>query len=124
MHPTYKCECLSASYTGRHCEYVASGIVVRQYVSKSFAYVAIIALSMVMGFFIIMDILKYGFGIDPVSKEQENLRRIRALQKSQSRFHRPAMNQVSPSSSNYTMKRTVTQNYWHLVAFCLEKDPI
>jgi hypothetical protein len=33
----------------------------------------------VAGFVIIMDILKYGFGIDPVQKERELIRRKHAL---------------------------------------------
>jgi len=34
---------------------------------------------MVFGFVIIMDILKYGFGIDPVRGERDRIRRGRSL---------------------------------------------
>ncbi len=83
--PSYKCDCLSSSYSGDHCEHVANSIIIRQYISKSFAYVAIIALSIVGGFFVIMDILKYGFGIDPVETERELIRRERALRERRNR---------------------------------------
>ena len=60
----YTCECLGESYSGRHCEVVASAIGVHQAVSRSFASVAIAMLTAVALFIIIMDVLKYGFGID------------------------------------------------------------
>jgi hypothetical protein len=75
----YKCECLSAEYSGRHCENLPTSILLRQYVSKTFGYVGIIALSVVVSFVVIMDILKYGFGIDPVQEERDLTRRRRAL---------------------------------------------
>ena len=71
----YKCECLGDSFSGEHCEKTATHMVVRQVVSKSFAYVAILALFCVVAFIVIMDILKYGFGIDPVREELERIRR-------------------------------------------------
>ena len=66
----YKCECLYGT-SGRHCEDMSTGLVVRQYVSKSFAYIAITVLCFTAIFIITMDILKYGFGIDPVHEERE-----------------------------------------------------
>lgn len=101
--PSYRCDCLSASYSGVHCEYVATGIIIRQYVSKTFAYVAIIALSAVAVFVIIMDILKYCFGIDPVQKERELIRRKRALLERKNRAPqkcREVIRYVYKSSSN------------------------
>ncbi|CAF3592103.1 unnamed protein product [Rotaria socialis] len=71
----YSCECLGDSYYGRHCEKTAQKTVVFQMVSKSFAYIAIIALTLVGGFIITLDILKYCFGIDPASDELERIRR-------------------------------------------------
>lgn len=73
----YKCECLTSSYSGPHCENVARNIVAREIVAKSFAYVVIIALTMVIIFIAILDILQYGFGIDPVRDERELLHRQR-----------------------------------------------
>ena len=46
-----------------------------KFVSKSFAYIAIIAMTSVAMFIVIMDILKYCFGIDPVENERERMRR-------------------------------------------------
>lgn len=71
----YTCECLGDSYSGRHCEIVSKRIIIYKTISKTFSYVAIIAISIVVMFVIIMDVLKYCFGIDPVRKERERYRR-------------------------------------------------
>ena len=65
----YKCECLDQSYSGEHCEIVPSRILHYQRLSTSFASIAIIAMITVFIFIITMDVLKYGFGIDPIKKE-------------------------------------------------------
>jgi hypothetical protein len=70
----YKCECLGDSFSGLHCEITANHIVVRQLVSKSFAFIAILAGISVIAFVVIMDILKYCFGIDPTHDELERIR--------------------------------------------------
>jgi hypothetical protein len=77
----YTCECLGASYSGRHCEYVSTSRVIRRAVSKSFGYVVIIFLLFVATFFVIMDILKYCFGIDPAKHELEKIRRANAMKR-------------------------------------------
>ena len=64
----YTCQCLGNSFSGRHCEIKASTTVVRQTVSRSFAYVAIIALGILMLFIVMLDVLKYGLGIDPATE--------------------------------------------------------
>ena len=84
----YSCECLDSSYSGRHCEEVATLRVIRQTVCKSLGYIGILALTIVAGFVVVMDILKYGFGIDPVKEERERLRRAKAMQR---RKHRPVI---------------------------------
>jgi hypothetical protein len=71
----YTCECLGESYSGRHCEIIATKIKIYKIVSESFAYVGIIALIIVAMFIVLMDILKYCFGIDPVHRERERIRR-------------------------------------------------
>ncbi len=71
----YTCECLGDSYSGRHCEITTTKIIIYKIVSKSFAYVAIIAIASAVMFIVIMDILKYCFGIDPVREERERIRR-------------------------------------------------
>jgi hypothetical protein len=79
MH--YRCDCLGNSYSGRHCEIIAIQIKIYKIVSKSFAYIAIIALISVAMFIIIMDVLKYCFGIDPVHEERERIRRKKQVKK-------------------------------------------
>ncbi len=109
----YECKCLSGSYWGRHCERVARSIIIRQYVSKAFGYIAIIAILVVAGFVIIMDILKYVFGIDPVQPERELIRRRRAAlarkkretQKSQHTLYVRRMIEVFPTQVNPNTKR-------------------
>jgi len=49
--------------------------------SKSFSYIAILAVTLVALCIIIMDILKYGFGIDPVEEERERMRREKRQKK-------------------------------------------
>lgn len=61
----YECLCLTNSYSGRHCEHIETKLRIRQIVSKSFAYIAIISLALVFLFVIALDILKYCFRIDP-----------------------------------------------------------
>jgi hypothetical protein len=65
----YTCEYFGKSFSGRHCEITASSIVVHQMACKSFGYIAIFALITVFMFVVIMDVLKYGFGIDPTREE-------------------------------------------------------
>ena len=76
----YKCECLYG-YSGDHCEITATEIVVYKTISKSFAYIAIIAMVSVAMFIIVMDILKYCFGIDPTREELERIRRNKQAKK-------------------------------------------
>ncbi len=72
----YTCECLGDNYySGRHCEITATKILIYKTVSKSFGYVAILVMVSVVMFIVIMDILKYCFGIDPVHEERELIRR-------------------------------------------------
>jgi UDP-N-acetylmuramyl pentapeptide phosphotransferase/UDP-N-acetylglucosamine-1-phosphate transferase len=57
-------------------------------VSKSVASVAIIAMTTVAMFVIIMDILKYYFGIDVTRKELERIRRKKQV-KRRAKKHKP-----------------------------------
>lgn len=75
----YKCECLTSDYSGRHCEYVSTRLLIRQYISKGIGYAWILALVVTILFVMIMDALKYIFGIDPVRRERDAIRRGRAL---------------------------------------------
>ena len=73
----YTCQCLGVSYSGRHCEIKATATAVKQAVSRSFAFVGIVALVTVLTFIVTMDVLKYGFGVDPVDLPAERARRGR-----------------------------------------------
>ena len=73
----YTCECLAGSYSGRHCEMVTGRMILLSVASKSVAYIAIIAIVSVATFIVVMDILKYCFGIDPVEEERQRIRRKR-----------------------------------------------
>ena len=75
----YRCQCLTNDYWGRHCEYVSTRLLIRQYISESVGYVAILVLVATITFVIVMDVLKYIFGIDPVRRERDEIRRGRAL---------------------------------------------
>ncbi len=78
----YTCECRGSNfYSSRHCEIVAKKILIYKFVSKSFAYIVIIAMTVVVMFVVIMDILKYCFGIDPVDEERERIRRAKQAKK-------------------------------------------
>jgi hypothetical protein len=71
----YTCECLGDSYSGLHCEIVSTKTATYKTVSKSLAYVAIIAMTAVAMFIIAMDVLKYCFGIDVTYTELQQIRR-------------------------------------------------
>jgi hypothetical protein len=53
-------------------------------VSKSLGYIVILFLVSVVLFFIIMDILKYVFGIDPTKDELERIRRAKRAKRRKS----------------------------------------
>jgi hypothetical protein len=80
----YTCECLGESFSGRHCEITATKIKIFQRVSKSFALIAIIVIISVAMFIIIMDILKYWFGINPTRQDLKRIRRRKQAQKRKS----------------------------------------
>jgi len=54
-------------------------MVARKIASKSFGYIAIICLLFVIGFFVILDVLKYIFRIDPTRGEVKQLQRKKVL---------------------------------------------
>ncbi len=108
----YTCECLGDSYSGRHCEVVAMKIKIYQIVSKSVSYIAIIVLISTLMFIVIMDILKYCFGIDPVHGERERIRRRKQAKKRKPVIQRfvyvnpPASSPSEQTTSN--IKETAT----------------
>jgi hypothetical protein len=71
----FTCECLGTSYSGRYCGITEEAIVTRQIVSKSFGYIAITFITCVAMFFVIMDVLKYFFGIDLTEGDSKKIQR-------------------------------------------------
>ncbi len=88
----FTCECLGTSYSGRYCQTTSQAAAVHQVVSKSLGYIAIICISVVVGFFISMDILKYIFGVDVAEDESEKLERRRRWRKRPKR--RPVVQRI------------------------------
>jgi hypothetical protein len=84
----YTCECIDNSYSGRYCETIGNSLVVHQTVARSFAFIAISVTLSVALFIVIMDVLKYCFGIDPVDsiRQEGRYRRRRKHVKK----HKPA----------------------------------
>jgi hypothetical protein len=77
----YQCECLEGSYSGQYCEITSSRITTLQAVSKSFAFIAIIAITSVAVFIVVMDILTYCFGIDLARSERLLMRQKNYLKR-------------------------------------------
>ncbi|CAF1136212.1 unnamed protein product [Adineta ricciae] len=71
----YTCRCLEGSYYGRHCEFATRRLTILRIASKSLGYIAIIAIMTVVLFVVILDILKYCFGIDVTGRELARYRR-------------------------------------------------
>jgi mannitol-specific phosphotransferase system IIBC component len=84
----WSCRCLDSSlYSGTYCQDESSALATKQAISKSLGIVAIIALCCVVGFVIIMDILKYVFKIDPVDRERHRLK-MEKEKKKQKKFRK------------------------------------
>jgi hypothetical protein len=81
----FTCECLTSDFTGRYCETKSSSVAIHQIVSRSFAFIAIVAVASFMSVIILMDFLKFFFHIDPVRQERLRLQRNRALTKKKDR---------------------------------------
>lgn len=72
------CLCVgSGFYSGDRCEIVETKRIVLGVVAKSFSWLAILILICFALFIIIMDLLKYVFGIDPVEVERKKMREER-----------------------------------------------
>ena len=94
----YTCLCLGQSYSGRHCEFTSSRMILLQTVSKSFASIAIIAMLFAALFIITMDILKYCFNIDPLKKQMKRYRKKKKNRLKYPRTRRVPHVQSGPSS--------------------------
>ncbi|CAF0764349.1 unnamed protein product [Adineta ricciae] len=78
----WSCVCTNSDlYSGTYCEYKSSSLRAKEVVSRSFACVAIGCISTVIAFIIIMDILKYGFKVNPAGSEIQTWREKKRLQR-------------------------------------------
>lgn len=104
LSTNYMCECISNSYSGQYCEIISNTLITHQIVSKSFGYIAIIAISTVVMLIIVLDIMKYCFGIDPAEKDLSQLRRRKRMKKKTKKKSELStivrFNYVNPSTSN------------------------
>ena len=73
----WSCECMEEFYYGERCEITRTKMIILSVVSKSFAFVAILAVASLFIFVIVMDFLKYVCGIDPARQELMDIRRKR-----------------------------------------------
>jgi hypothetical protein len=94
-YPSWSCKCIDPSlYSGKLCERKSAALRTKQMLSKSFASVAITAIVAVFLFVIIMDVLKYGFKIDPVDRERQLMkaeRKKKPFQKTKKRQTKVAL---------------------------------
>jgi hypothetical protein len=85
-------------YSGTYCQIKSSSLRTKEIVSRSFAGVAIGCLATVVGFVVIMDILKYFFNIDPVENEFRSWKDKKADQRREERRQeRKRKNKVNQS---------------------------
>lgn len=74
-----KCVCLDSTlYYGDYCQLRTNSLQVKQALSRSFASIAITAIVLTCSFVVLMDVLKYGFHIDPVKTERQKVRQEKA----------------------------------------------
>jgi hypothetical protein len=65
----YECECLTSSYSGRHCEVVSNSLIGIKTASRSFGYVAICCLVGVCVLIVTLDLMKYVFNINTTKSQ-------------------------------------------------------
>ena len=107
----YSCECLSDSYSGRHCEITAHRTNIYKIVSKSFAYVSLLAIISLFMFVIIMDLLKYCFSIDPAKRKAKRVIRRKKKRKQVVAYRFIYVNEPTSSASDGIIC-TVEKNYY------------
>ena len=77
----YTCLCLSNNYVGRYCETKQSPLLLLQKVTKSFASIATVYIVCICLFVIVLDILRFVFGINSTLADLKRLLRRRAARK-------------------------------------------
>ena len=109
----YTCRCLGDSFSGLHCEITATETIIYGMASKSFAYFSILIITAFVTFIVVMDILKYCFGIDPPCEERRRIRRKKWAKRRRpviQRFvyvHEPSISLPSDAPVSTTMTEVV-----------------
>ena len=94
----WSCLCINTDlYSGTYCQIKSSSLRIKEIVSRSFAGVAIGCISAVIGFILIMDMLKYCFDINPVDHELQSWKEKKAYQRRQERNRRRERNRQDNS---------------------------
>ena len=82
LYSNWSCLCTNNQlYSGIYCEVKSNSLRIKEICSRSFAGVAIGCIVTVLGFVLIMDILKYLFHVDPVHYELRRVRQKRAIRR-------------------------------------------
>ena len=98
-----KCECLSNSFSGRHCEEVSTNIFILRTFSKTCGYICVVALSSAAIIVITCDVLKYAFQIDLAHRELRWIKQKRIRRKNQ----RPVTQKTTHCSSLYLCRSSI-----------------
>ena len=75
----FTCECTTTDFSGRYCEIKSASLQSKQTVNRSLGYIAIIAIGIVLGFIVLLDVLKYVFHVDPVGKARRQVQAQKRL---------------------------------------------
>ena len=87
---TWKCTCLDPGlFYGNRCEFQTGALLMKKALSRSFASVAISAITITCSFILLMDALKYIFHIDPAKFERQKLRQRRQQEKEKAKSDKP-----------------------------------
>lgn len=73
----YRCNCLSSSYSGRHCEDVATETIIHKYAARTVGVFAGLSIGFAFVFVCILDVMKHIFNIHLTAEEYQELRRER-----------------------------------------------
>lgn len=80
LYSNWSCLCTNSElYSGIYCEVKSTSLRIKEIYSRSLAGVAIGCISTVVGFVLIMDLLKYCCHIDPVDYELRHIRKRKEI---------------------------------------------
>ena len=89
VNGNWSCLCTNPDlYSGTYCQIKSSALRTKEMFSRSFAGIAIGCICAVVGFVLIMDVLKYFLNVDPVGGELRAVRRKREREHQKKRMKR------------------------------------